>query len=183
MEGRTEEFIAYLNLLGIKIDSSNFEHRIKAQKLAYIIQKLVGKELYPDFNFYIKGPYSPELAKEYFDRKEDFANGSSKKKLSEGDINKLSHAIQLLKRLDPKELEVVASLLWLKEKGFDETQSENKLHELKPYLKMEEIWKGSNTLKKLLLNEKLRASIMDSLKNETRDWDKLSNETLEKLEQ
>ena len=66
MREQTKKFIAYLNLLGVKIDSRSFADRIKAQKLAYILQKLTGKQLYDDFNFYVRGPYSHELAVEYF---------------------------------------------------------------------------------------------------------------------
>ncbi len=53
----------------------------------------------------------------------------------------------LLKDLNQRQLEIVASLLWLKESGLDENQAENKLYELKPHLKMEEIWTGSNISK------------------------------------
>jgi len=66
MKEQTEELIAYLNLLGIRINNDSFESRMKAQKLAYIIQSLLGKHLY-SFNFYVRGPYSPDLARDYFE--------------------------------------------------------------------------------------------------------------------
>ena len=182
MKNETKKFIAYLNLLDVKIDSDKFEYRIKAQKLAYIIQKLIGKTLYGDFNFYIRGPYSRELAKEYFDYKEDFSNGRGAAQLSREETDELKQVIPLLKDLNQRQLEIVASLLWLKERGLDENQAENKLYELKPHLKMEEIWAGSNIIKKLFLTEKLRIAIMSSLEKEMEDWDKVSNESLHKFE-
>ena len=95
----------------------------------------------------------------------------------------LKQAMPLLKDLNQRQLEIVASLLWLKERGLDENQAENKLYELKPHLKMEEIWIGSNIIKKLFLTEKLRVAIMSSLEKEREDWDKVSNESLHKFEQ
>jgi uncharacterized protein YwgA len=181
MKTQTEKFIAYLNLLDVKIDSDKFEYRIKAQKLAYIIQKLVGKTMYSDFSFYIRGPYSRELAKEYFDYKEDFVKGRSDSELTNEEKERIKQAMPLLKELSQRELEIVASLLYLKEKGFDENQAEIKLKELKPHLKPEEIWRGSNTIKKLFLTEKLRATIMSSFEKETEEWDSISNESLQKF--
>ncbi len=182
MKNETKKFIAYLNLLDVKIDSDKFEYRIKAQKLAYIIQKLIGKTLYADFNFYIRGPYSRELAKEYFDYKDDFANVRNATQLSKEETDELKQAIPILRELNQRELEIIASLLWLKDKGLDENQAENKLHELKPHLKLEDIWTGSNTIKKLFLTEKLRVAIMNSLEKETEEWDSISNEGLRKFE-
>ncbi len=183
MKNQTKKFIAYLNLLDVKIDSNKFEYRIKAQKLAYIIQKLIGTPLYRDFNFYIRGPYSRELAKEYFELKEDFEKGRSDSvELTKEEKEDIKHALPLLKGLSQKELEIVASLLYLQDKGLDENHAEIKLNELKPHLKLEEIWRGSNIIKKLFLTEKLRAAIMSSLEKETEEWDSISNEGLQNFE-
>ena len=182
MKTQTEKFIAYLNLLDVKIDSDKFEYRIKAQKLAYIIQKLVGKTMYSDFSFYIRGPYSRELAREYFEYKKDFKEGKTEVGLTNEENEEIDQTIPLLKSLNQRQLEIVASLLYLQDKGLDENKAENKLNELKPHLKMEEIWMGSNIIKKLFLTEKLRAEIMSSLGEETEEWDRASNEGLRKFE-
>ena len=64
MREQTKKFIAYLNLLDVKIDSHSFADRIKAQKIAYILQKLTGKQLYDDFNFSINlRPYDMYFCK------------------------------------------------------------------------------------------------------------------------
>lgn len=182
MKTQTKKFIAYLNLLGEKIDGREFESRIKAQKLAYITQKITGKALY-EFNFYIRGPYSKELAREYFDFREEFLRGDSgDSKISKEESEDLVRVKPLLTSLNQKDLEIVASLLYLKDKGLDEDQAEIKLKELKPHLKSEDIWRGSNIIKKLFLTEKLRAAIMSSLVKETDEWDTISNESLRKFE-
>ncbi len=182
MKYQTKRFIAYLNILNVKIDSSKFEDRIKAQKLAYIIQSLIGKPLYEDFNFYIKGPYSPELAKEYFNFKDEFIEGKTNFKLIGEDKDKIEKASLLLNNLSLTELEIIGSLIYLLNKGFDENQAEAKLKELKQYLKWDDIWRGMNIVKKLFLTERLRKELMSSLENEISDWDRISDESLKKFE-
>lgn len=183
MKEQTKKFIAYLNLLGVKIDSRNFEDRIKAQKLAYIMQKLLGKQLY-DFNFYVRGPYSHELAVEYFDYRNDFVNGNSDYKVIKTDYEELERVKSLLNSLNQNDLEIVASLLYLrKEKSLDENKAELELESRKPHLKEEDIWRGTNIIKKLFLTDKLRVALMNSLQNELEEWDGLSNESLQRFEQ
>jgi uncharacterized protein YwgA len=183
MKDQTKRLIAYLNLLGVKIDSDSFASRIRAQKLAYTIQKIIDKQLYADFNFYIKGPYSPELAREYFSSRDDFANGNSDYKPINEEYEELERVKPLLGSLSQTDLEIVASLLFLrKERGLDENQAETELLERKPHLKIENIWKGSTIIKKLFLTEKLRDAIMASLKEETEEWDSASNESLRQFE-
>ena len=183
MKDQTKRLIAYLNLLGVKIDSDSFASRIRAQKLAYIIQKIIDKQLYDDFNFYIKGPYSPELAREYFSSRDDFANGNSDYKPINEEYEELERIKPLLGSLSLTDLEIVASLLFLrKERSLDENQAETELLERKPHLKIENIWKGTTIIKKLFLTEKHRDALMASLKEETGGWVSASNESLKKFE-
>lgn len=184
MKEQTGKLIGYLNLLGVKIDSDRFESRIKAQKLTYIIQTIIGKHLYNDFNFYIRGPYSRELARDYFGSKEDFVNGKSDYKPTKEEYEEIERIKPLLNTLNQTDLEIVASLLFLeKEMGLDENKAEIELNSRKPHLKIEDIWKGTNTIKKLFLTEKLRETIMKSLKSEIEEWDNVSNESLGKFGQ
>ena len=178
MKEQTEELIAYLNLLGIRINNDSFESRMKAQKLAYIIQSLLGKHLY-SFNFYVRGPYSPDLARDYFEHASEFASGKSSYEPSSDEREKLEHARTFLFNMSLSEFEIVAGLLYLmQEKGLNEDDAELKLHELKPQLKLEDIWKGTNTIKKLFLTSELRDKIMGELKDELDAWDAASNISL-----
>ncbi|MEM0148912.1 MAG: hypothetical protein QW346_01460 [Candidatus Micrarchaeaceae archaeon] len=183
MNEKTRKLIAYLNVLGVRIDSNSFASRVKAQKLAYIIQEIIDKHLYTDFNFYIRGPYSRELAREYFDSRDDFVNGNSDYKVVNEEYEELERVKPLLSSLNQNDLEIVASLLFLrKERGLDENQAETQLLERKPHLKIEDIWRGSTIIKKLFLTEKLRNAIMAQSKKEIEEWDSLSNESLKKFE-
>ena len=183
MKTETKKLIAYLNLLDVKIDSGSFASRIKAQKLAYIIQKLINAKLYDDFNFYIRGPYSHTLAQEYFDNHQEFAKGTSDYKPTNVEYEEIERVKPLLDSLSQNDLEIIASLLFLRKEGrLDENDAELELSRRKPHLKQEDIWRGSNIIKKLFLTEKLRVAIMDSLQKEMKEWNELSNEVLRKFE-
>ena len=184
MEESTKRLIAYLNVLGVKIDKNLFASRIKAQKMAYILQKLLDTALYADFNFYIKGPYSRKLALEYFANSDDFAIGKSSYRLTKPEAEGLEKVKPLLSGLSIIDLEIIASLLDLRmEMHLDEEEAEKTLHERKPYLRLGDIWRGTNTIKKLFLTDQLREKLMKSLKGEMKDWDELSNEGLNKFGQ
>jgi len=184
MKEQTKKFIAYLNLLGIRIDSRSFADRMKAQKLAYILQKLTGKQLYSDFNFYVRGPYSHELAVEYFNSSNDFVSGNSDYRVNKEDYEEIERAKPLLNGFNQMDLEIIASLLYLRrENGFDENSAEIELKCRKPHLKQEDIWKGSNLIKKLFLTDKIRIAIMNSLQKDMEAWDEVSNESLQRFGQ
>ena len=176
--------IAYLDALGINIDKNIFESRIKAQKMAYILQTVLGTKLYEDFNFYIRGPYSRKLAAEYFSDSSGFKEGKSDYPLTKPESEEIERIRPTIMILTTTDLEIVASLLYLrKELHLDEENAEQALHERKPHLKLEDIWRGTNTIKKLFLTSQLREKLMKSIKDEMKDWDELSNESLNKFGQ
>ncbi len=176
------KLIAYLNALEIKINSKTFESRLKAQKLSYILQEILNTQLCGDFNFYVKGPYSPALAYEYFNSSKDFEEGLTNYPVKEKEIYELNRVKQLIETLNPQQLEIIASLLYLKKEGLSEEKAEEKLHKLKPHLKEEDIWIGTQNLKKLLLTEEEKTKIMKSLKKEIEEWDEISNESLKRFD-
>ena len=59
-------FKACLDFMGIKPDASTFDGRIRMQKLAYMLGLLFGKPFAADFGAYIRGPYSHDIAVEYY---------------------------------------------------------------------------------------------------------------------
>ena len=184
MREQTKKLIAYLNLLEVKIDSRSFADRIKAQKLAYILQKLTAKQLYNDFNFYVRGPYSHELAIDYFNSSNDFVSGCTDYKIIKEDYDEIERVKPLINTLSQTDLEIVASLLYLrKDNGLDENKAEIELKGRKPHLKEEDIWRGSNIIKKMFLTDKIKMAIMNSLQKELEEWDDISNENLKRFEQ
>ena len=184
MEESTKKLIAYLNVLGVKIDKNIFASRIKAQKIAYILQKLLDTNLYADFNFYIRGPYSRKLALEYFTNSDEFAAGKSSYQPTKSEAEELEKVKPMLSGLSVSELEIIASLLYLRmEIYLDEEAAEKMLRERKPHLRFEDIWRGTNAIKKLFLSDQHREKIMKSLKEEMQDWDELSNKSLNRFGQ
>lgn len=176
--------ITYLNALGISIDKDIFESRIKAQKMAYILQTVLDTKLYEDFNFYIRGPYSRKLAVDYFSDSKGFKEGKSNYQPTKPESEEIKRIRPMIMILTTTDLEIVASLLYLrKELLLDEESAERMLHERKPHLKLEDIWRGTNTIKKLFLTDLLKEKLMKSLKDEMKDWDELSNESLNKFGQ
>ena len=114
-----------LNKLGIPADISTLNNRKRVQKAVYIGQ-VAGMELGYSYGWYLMGPYSPELTKEYFNLRnviyggdEEYLQYKLKKPFSE----KLEKIIDLMN--PPEELslaqedwlEIVASVLYLANLG------------------------------------------------------------------
>jgi uncharacterized protein YwgA len=178
MKEQTKKLIAYLKLLGIEIKNDSFESRIKVQKLAYIIQNILGKKLY-NFNFYIRGPYSRELTNDYFSYINDFINRKTDYEPKKDEKERLEEVKQLICSMSISQLEIVADLIFLRnEMGLNEDEAEEKLHELRPQFKIEDIWRATNMIKELFLTKELRDKIMKSLKKEIEEWENASNECL-----
>lgn len=70
---RKEKFLHLFKLfeerLGFEFDVNNFKDKIKLQKLVYISEFFGFNHGYP-YNKYIKGPYSPSLADDYYSMNE-----------------------------------------------------------------------------------------------------------------
>lgn len=183
MKEPTQKLLSYLNVLGKSINIKHFDSRLEAQKFAFILGEVVnGAPLYDDFNFYLKGPYSHQLAMEYFAHRQEFANPEKTKPIIGEELRELERIQTLIMSLDPRALEIVASLLYLKKKeGLDEDSAEARLHERKPHFSMEDIWLGANTLKALLLTDKARDAHMKAINEEFAALDRASAEALNKF--
>ena len=183
MKESTQKLLSYLNVLGKSINIKHFDSRLEAQKFAFILGEVVnGEPFYDDFNFYLKGPYSHQLAIEYFVHHQEFANPEKIKPVAGAELRELERIQKLIMSLDPKALEIVASLLYLKKReGLDEDAAEARLHECKPHFSMEDIWIGMNTLKALLLTDKARDADMKAINEEFAALDRASEEALKKF--
>lgn len=58
-------FVEFLKGLGFAFDVNSFDHRVMLQKYVFIARFLGWNHDYP-YNIYIRGPYSPDLAKDYY---------------------------------------------------------------------------------------------------------------------
>lgn len=164
---------AYMKELGVEVNVESFESRIKLQKFAYILGILLDKEMYK-FEFYIRGPYSRPLAKEYYENKSLF-NKDAVHKLSQNEKEVLDRIRPIAVNLSIIELEIIASLLYLeKKKGYNEDTAINELINIKRYLKMEDVVRALNKLKQMMLTKKEEMRLLAVLSNETKPFEDAS---------
>lgn len=115
-----------LNGFGISSEISTLEDRKRVQKAIYIGQK-AGVDLGYSYGWYLLGPYSPELTKDYFTLNNDIISGDEDYKSYQlveslssilDDIKSLMEVPQEVNLPQEDWLELVASIVyWMKEKN------------------------------------------------------------------
>ena len=187
-EENIERIAAYLDRLGIKVDVSNdFDSRLKIQKIAYLLEKLFKRlsgsyeEPYKmdDFFFHAHGPYSKQLTRDYFNDLSIFKK-TPKATLSELELTELDRTKDLLTIASPLILEIMASLLFVKDelgdKSVDWENVENGLKAKKPYLHDKDIWIAEERLKEFLLTKKEAKRLSKEIMDEMEPFDKAASE-------
>lgn len=117
--------------IGASLNINTFENRLRIQKIVYMLQlhpEFRGKLNY-DFNMFIRGPYSPELARVYYNLPEDDLLV---------DIKVSEDAIAYAKEIileNNASLELAATLIEVKKINKDISEKEliEKVRILKPY--------------------------------------------------
>ena len=126
-----------------------YENRIAVQKLTYILQYGFGDNLGYHFNWYVHGPYSPQLAKDFY-KLEDTNNVSAIGYKSRETENRFEKFVQLIgeDKYDINLLEIVASMIYVvqTEKIKDKSHILERVKELKPYFNDEEYSKALHFL-------------------------------------
>ena len=121
MEARQVVLKLFLDALGIPANIDTVNDRKKVQKAVYLGQ-LTGIDLGYRFGWYLKGPYSPSLTRDYFDLEEAIASGDrdhEDKELEKIVIKKLKKVVPIMKHgpevhLSQEDwLELVASVHFL----------------------------------------------------------------------
>ncbi len=164
---------AYMRELNVEINVESFASRIKLQKFAYILGILLDHKLY-DFGFYIRGPYSRPLAKEYYDNKGVFSNDPGYK-LSQKEMEILNRIRPVATGLTPLELEIIASLLYLEEKWeYNEDAAIKALISRKSYLKIDNVAYALNKLKQMMLSKEEERRLLVLLNNEMTPFENAS---------
>lgn len=171
-----EKYDACLKYLNVDDSVDTFARRIRIQKLAYLLEKLLGTRFVNDFNFYVRGPYSPSLALHYFYIKGRGTSSTGDAMLSQEEREELDRVL-FVADLPPMQLEIMASLLWLRsEDGLGEDAAEDELKKRKPYLSMEDIWQGSQLLKRFMLRNRDAETLKEEIKEGLDEWDRASAE-------
>jgi uncharacterized protein YwgA len=144
MEERLErlaKFIKALEYKGVfKFNINNFIHRLKLQKYVYLARKF-GFDLGYEYNMYIHGPYSPDLARDYYAL--DIQSVTGREELKE-------EFIRLIKGASERWLELAASILMIHERyGHLDNDTLIKLvKSSKPHARREEILEILERIKK-----------------------------------
>jgi hypothetical protein len=132
----------FLDKLGMPSQIKSLEDRIAIQKAVYIGQK-AGVDLAYSYGWYVHGPYSPELTKDYFALDNDLALGDNEYENYDL-LDDMSTALERVRPiLDPPSeaelsrtewLELVASVLFLLDKNNSKAMVEKEIKEKKPHL-------------------------------------------------
>ncbi len=129
--------------IGFNFNVNKFNHRLRLQKLVYIAKVLGVPKLEYSFNLYLHGPYSPELADDYYNLSENI-------EISEDEVKAFlsneafCNLIELANGKDGTWLEIAATLIELKSvvddladlglvKGDKEEALVNLTHSRKPF--------------------------------------------------
>lgn len=143
------KLVACFKEIGFKPEVKRFEHRIIIQKLTYLLQ-LKGVDLGFDFSPYVRGPYSPELAKQIYSNKEVLERLTTRTRLSA----KESEAVEQLGEIfDVKAsmLEIAATYLYFSfERKENELDAVRHLKQLKPFFSEAQIAVGISKAKEFL---------------------------------
>ncbi len=136
MDNRAVALKLILDDLGTN-DISSTENRMEVQKAVYLVQAS-GISLGYTYGWYLKGPYSPSLTRDYYSLSEDTVppettlKTAAREKIEQ--LRKLmDQGIGNLRR--PQRLELIASLHYLlKNSSFSEAQATDRIRETKPHL-------------------------------------------------
>jgi len=138
---RKKKLINILKLMGItstsqikesenpKEDDKSFESRLRIQKIMYfIVSKKLDNDLDYSYSVYLRGPYSPDLSKDYFSISEnEFENTEDLL----GESSLLRTWIEQLNKKDSLWLEIASTLRSFMNVSYDEKKAIERVTEFK----------------------------------------------------
>ncbi|EJG06307.1 hypothetical protein Metli_0337 [Methanofollis liminatans DSM 4140] len=141
--------IACFREAGFRMDKGQFEHRLIAQKLVYLL-KLKGVEFAYPFHLYVRGPYSPDLAREYYQHADEFSRCETERALSPVEADSVAGLTGLFGK-SPSLLEIGATYGYLAyEMHQPPQQAYRAVRRMKSFYSNEQIVKGINRVKQYL---------------------------------
>ena len=122
-----------LSELGIKPVMTSFSTRLRVQKILYLLQEL-GLQTGWKFSWYIRGPYSPDLAHELFEHREKAAKDLKADDNENKAIRKFRDKFGQLP-LNAQQLEAAAAVMYVaKSTGLRSAALATRVSKEKPYL-------------------------------------------------
>jgi len=141
--------IAFFKEINFRLDKNNFEHRLIAQKMVYLLKQKGILFRYP-YNLYVRGPYSPALASEYYSNPEDFIDLHSDATLEE-DERTCIHNLDELFEKRASLLEIGATYAYLAyEHNVDPQRSFRIVKKMKSFYSNDQVVRGINKAKQFL---------------------------------
>lgn len=173
--GNRDKIIACFKAMDFRPDIRSFEHRLIAQKINCLLQ-FKGVDTGFSCSLYVRGPYSPDLTKELYDRREDFESLRTGTELAK----KEEESVQELKELfglTPSLLEIGATYAYFTENlRLDPIDALGRVKRLKPFYSEAKIAVGISKTKEYLFRPTEKQ--MGELRKELKPWEQVSARNL-----
>lgn len=152
----TSRLFASLSALGINPTMSSFEERKQVQKMVYLLDNAFEMNFGFHYNWYLHGPYSPQVTRIIFDVVEGQQTVNSNPAiLSSNDLNKIEKLKSFLKgdinSID--ELELLGSLHYLLTCNNEKPRTKEIvkfMREKKPYFSEKQVYRAIERLQPLV---------------------------------
>ncbi|MFH0971759.1 MAG: hypothetical protein V1835_04295 [Candidatus Micrarchaeota archaeon] len=173
---RVDKLIAFLKELRIKPEVDDFESKLVIQKSVCLLE-LMGAKLGYGYSLYVRGPYSAELTKELYDKKDEIQTLKGSCPLTEKEKNMAKEISEQSDALEPALLEIIATYSYLaRQMEMSPSDATIKLKKLKPFYSEAQIAVGVNRAKILFPPSQKE---VEEMKKEFSDWARASGTELD----
>lgn len=174
MKPELEKAMAAYEKLGIKVDVNDFDSKLMAQKIAYLLQRL-GVALPYRFSLYVRGAYAPQLTKDIYENELGKKEKPRKDALTKKDLQ----AVEKLRQhvdLQSTQLEVAATYDFLRRHDdLSEDEAIARLKDLKPFIPEREVVVGIARVKQLF--PEATSKDIESLREEMEPWERATRKS------
>ncbi|MCX6804145.1 MAG: hypothetical protein NTY48_06300 [Candidatus Diapherotrites archaeon] len=171
-----EKAIACIRAVGIKPNLDNFDNKLVIQKTIFLLQKK-GIDCGVPYNFYVRGPYSPELTKGMYEEQEKLKSLKTSKELSKKEEKSAEEFKEIFEELTPGILEVAATYAYFAfEKKEPAIEALRKVRETKGFYPEAQISQGVSKAKQFLYEPTKKE--LDEMKKEFKMWENAGINTI-----
>lgn len=160
--------LAAYDVLGLKIELADFDFRLQAQKVAYLLQQL-GVDIPHPFTLYVRGTYAPQLTKDLFENEQGPKSRPRRDVLTKRDheaIERLKASLELRSNL----LEVAATYHYLRyNMKLAEDDAIRQLKDLKPFIPERDVVVAISRVKQLF--PQAAEKDIEDLRREMEPWE------------